>query len=129
MKIPDHVILDLLPLYLADEVSAETRLLIEAHLHNNPHLADLAKQAKNLEPLQEIPAPINKENEMEAFKKVKRTMFQHNVFLILAVITTFLFGMSWIFLLDENPIAPYVILGLAGFFWTAFFVVNKKLSK
>lgn len=129
MKIPDHVILDLLPLYLADEVSAETRLLIEAYLHNNPHLADLAKQAKNLEPLQEIPAPINKENEMEAFKKVKRTMFQHNVFLILAVITTFLFGMSWIFLLDENPIAPYVILGLAGFFWTAFFVVNKKLSK
>lgn len=129
MKVPHHVILDLIPLYLADEVSPETRHLIEEYLHTDPNLADLVVQAKNLEPLQEIPAIINKENEMEAFKKVKRTLFQHNVFLILAVITTFLFGMSLIFLLDENPIAPFVILGLSGFFWTAFFIVNKKLSE
>ena len=91
-------------------------------------LASLAEQAKNLKPLQEIPAPINKESEMEAFKKVKKLMVQHNIFLILAVLTTFMFGMSWIFLLDENPIAPYVIMGLSGFFWLAFFKVNRDLS-
>lgn len=129
MKLPQHVILDLLPLYLTEDVSLETRQLIEDHLLSDPQLAELVAQVKTQKPLQEIPAPFDKENEMEAFKKVKRTMFQHNIFLILAVITTFMFGMSWIFLLDENPIAPYVILGLAGFFWTAFFIVNKQLSK
>lgn len=128
MNIPKHLIVDLLPLYLADEVSDETRNLIEEYLKTDPQLATLAEQAKRATSLQEIPAPLRKENEMEALKKVKKLMVQHNVFLILAVITTFLFGMSLIFLPDENPIAPYVIFGLAGFFWIAFFVVNKQIS-
>jgi hypothetical protein len=128
MKIPQHVILDLLPLYLAEEVSEETRNLIEEYLRDDPQLVKLAEQAKFAHPLQEIPAPTNKESEMEAFKKAKKLMVQHNVFLILAVVTTFMFGMSLIFLLDENPIAPYVIFGLAGFFWFAFFVVNRQIG-
>ena len=36
-KIPQHVILDLLPLYLADEVSDETRTLIEEYLKTDPN--------------------------------------------------------------------------------------------
>lgn len=40
---------------------------------------------------------------MEALRKVKKLMIQRNVFLALAVLTTFLFGMSIIFLtLEEN---------------------------
>ncbi|MBN1454497.1 MAG: hypothetical protein JW963_25995 [Anaerolineales bacterium] len=128
MNIPKHLIIDLLPLYLADEVSADTRNLIEEYLKTDPQLATLAEQAKNATSLQEIPAPLRKENEMEALRKVKKLMVQHNVFLILAVLTTFMFGMSLIFLADENPIAPYVIFGLSGFFWIAFFVVNKQIS-
>jgi hypothetical protein len=31
-------------------------------------------------------------------------------------------------LLDKNSIAPYVIFGLAGFFWIAYFIVNKQMS-
>ena len=127
-KIPQHVILDLLPLYLANEVSQETRNLIDEYLKHDPQLATLAEQAKRATALQEIPAPLKKENEMEALKKVKKLMIQHNVFLALAVLNTFAFGMSLIFLLDENPIAPYVIGWLAGLFWFAFFKVNKKLG-
>jgi hypothetical protein len=128
MNIPKHLVIDLLPLYLADEVSDETRKLIDEYLKTDPQLATLAEQAKSAPSLQEIPAPLRKENEMEALKKVKKLMVQHNVFLALAVLTTFLFGMSLIFLTDENPIAPYVILGLAGFFWIAFFVVNRQIN-
>lgn len=128
MNIPRNLIVDLLPLYLADEVSEETRTLIEEYLATDPQLATLAEQAKSALSLQEIPAPLRKENEMEALRKVKKLMIQHNVFLALAVLTTFMFGMSLIFLMGENPIAPFVILGLAGFFWTAFFVVNKSIS-
>ena len=82
-KIPQHIILDLLPLYLADEVGEETRTLIEEYLKTDPQLATLAEQAKHAPSLQEIPAPITKETEMESLKKVKKQMLavQHNVFL------------------------------------------------
>ena len=129
-RIPQHVILDLLPLYLADEVSEETRNLIEEYLKNDPQLANLAKQAKNATPLQEIPAPINKETEMEALKKVRKLMVQHNVFLALAVVLTLMVGISYIFLWDEprGAAAPFVFGGMALLFWIAFFVVNRKIS-
>jgi hypothetical protein len=128
-KIPQHVILDLLPLYLADEVSDETRKLIEEYLREDPQLANLARQAKHAT-LQEIPAPINKETEMEALKKVRKLMVQHNIFLGLAVILTLMVGISYIFLWDEprGAIAPFVFGGMASLFWIAFFAVNRKLS-
>jgi len=129
-KIPQYVILDLLPLYLADEVSEETRNLIEEYLKSDPQLATLAKQAKNATSLQEIPAPINKETEMEALKKVRKLMVQHNVFLALAVILTLMVGTSYIFLWDEprGAAAPFVFGGMAIIFWIAFFAVNRKIS-
>lgn len=129
-KIPQHIILDLLPLYLADEVSDETRNLIEEYLKTDPQLAILAEQAKQSPSLQEIPAPLKKENEMEALKKVKKLMVQHNVFLALAVILTIMMGISYIFLWDEprGAQAPFVFGGLATLFWIAFFWVNRKIS-
>jgi anti-sigma factor RsiW len=130
-KIPEHVILDLLPLYLADEVSEETRNLIEEYLQTDPQLANLAKQAKKVTSLQEIPAPINKETEMEALKKVRKLMVQHNVFLALAVILTLMVGISYVFLWDEprGAAAPFVFGGMALLFWIAFFAVNRKISE
>ena len=132
MNIPKYLIIDLLPLYLADEVSDETRNLIEEYLKTDPQLATLAEQAKSAPSLQEIPAPLRKDNEMEALKKVKKMMLsvQHHVFLTLAVITTFMVGVSYIFLWDEprGPQAPFVFGGLAIIFWIAFFVVNKKIG-
>ena len=42
MEIPRNVILDLLPLYIADETSPETRDLVEAYLDHDPELARIA---------------------------------------------------------------------------------------
>ena len=68
---------------------------------------------------------------MEALKKVKKLMVQHNVFLALAVILTIMVGISYIFLWDEprGAAAPFVFGGLAAIFWTAFFVINKRMEK
>lgn len=130
-KIPQHIILDLLPLYLEGEVSDETRSLIEDYLETDPQLAKLAEQAKRSPSLQEIPAPLKKENEMEALKKVRKLMVQHNVFLALAVILTIMMGIAYIFLWDEprGAQAPFVFGGLAAVFWGAFFWVNRKISE
>lgn len=129
--IPQHLILDLLPLYLADEVSPETRALIEEYLKTHPQLAKLAEQAKLVPSLQDVPAPLNKETEMEALKKVRKLMVQHNVFLALAVVLTIMMGISYIFLWDEprGAQAPFVFGGLATLFWVAFFWVNRKISE
>lgn len=130
-KVPQHIILDLLPLYLAEEVSEETRNLIEEYLKTDPRLTTLAEQAKKSTSLQEIPAPINKETEMEALKKVKKLMVQLNIFLALAVILTSMVVISYLFLWDEpwGAAARFVFGGLAGIFWIAFFLVNRKISE
>ena len=127
-KIPQHVILDLLPLYLAEEVSDETRTLIEDYLKTDPQLATLAEQAKHAPSLQEIPAPLNKETEMKAYKKGKKLMIQHNVFLGFAVFTTFLSFPAFVSLRDEDPLAPFFIAGIAVIFWVAFFITNRKID-
>jgi len=127
-KIPQHVILDLLPMYLADEVSEETRTLIEEYLKTDPQLATLAELAKHAPSLQEIPAPINKETEMKSYKKGRKLMIQHNVFLGLAVFTTFLSFPAFVSLRDEDPLAPFYIAGVAVIFWVAFFWANKKID-
>lgn len=128
--VPQHLILDLLPLYLADEVSDETRKFMGDYLKTHPQLAKLAEQAKLVPPLQDVPAPLKKETEMEALKKVRKLMVQHNVFLVLAVILTLMTGISYIFLWDEprGAQAPFVFGGLAAMFWVAFFAVNKKIE-
>lgn len=124
-KIPQHVILDLLPLYLTDEISEETKALIEEYLKTDPQLAKLAEQAKHVPPLQEIPAPLNKETEMDAFKKGKYLMIQHNVFLALAVLLTLVVGHSYIYSWETGR---GMTIALTIISWYAFLSVNEKIE-
>jgi hypothetical protein len=84
MEISQNVILDLLPLYLAGEVSADTRHLVEKYLKTDPELADIAKQLMAFKLPEDIPIPLSKEDQMEAYKDAKRYMFWRTV--ILAVV-------------------------------------------
>lgn len=124
-KIPQHVILDLLPLYLADELSEETRNLIEEYLKTDPQLATFAKQAKQAPHLQEIPVPLNKETEMKAYKKGKYLMIQHNIFLALAVFLTLVVGHSFVYSWENGR---GMIMALTIVCWYAFISVNEKIS-
>jgi len=125
-KFPQHVILDLLPLYLANEVSADTRTLIEEYLRADPQLAKLAEQAQHAASLQEIPAPLKKETEMESLKKAKRQMVLRNIYMVLALLFTFDIGILLIF--HIMPIAVYMFMWMAGLFWYAYYRVNKKMG-
>ena len=70
MEIPRNVILDLLPMYLADEVSSETRDLVEKYLETDQDLARQArKQKDSLELPQDIPLPLTEEDQIKAYKK------------------------------------------------------------
>lgn len=90
MEITRNVILDLLPLYVANEVSADTRALVEKYLETDSELANVAKQLAVMEKPKDIPAPISQNDKMTAYKKAR----QRNL-----LITIILAGVLSLFLL------------------------------
>jgi hypothetical protein len=89
MEITKNVILDLLPLYLADEVSADTRALIEEYLETDPELAEIAKQSGAMELPGDIPIPLTQEDKMKAYNKSKTIMIV-TIVLLAALMATIL---------------------------------------
>ncbi len=83
-QVTRDVILDLLPLYLADEVSNDTRLLVEIFLEQDPTLARIAEQS-NMMLTDDAPIPITKETEMETYKETKRLMLWRTIIIAGAV--------------------------------------------
>jgi hypothetical protein len=92
MEIPRNVILDLLPLYMADEVSAETRALIEKYLEIDPELAEIAEQTAAMELPGDIPVPLTEDHEMKTYRKSKLLMILTIV--ILAVLMAAILGIT-----------------------------------
>ena len=72
MEITRNIILDLMPLYLANEVSADTRALVEKYLETDSELANVAKQLSAMEKPGDIPVPLSQNNKMTAYRKARR---------------------------------------------------------
>jgi hypothetical protein len=85
MEITRNVILDLLPLFLADEVSADTRALVTEYLETDPELADIANQTQTMELPEDIPIPLTKEDKMEAYREAKRFIFLRTAILAISI--------------------------------------------
>jgi hypothetical protein len=92
VEITRNVILDLLPLYLAHEVSADTRALVEEYLETDPELADILEQSAAMGLPEDIPIPLTKEDKMEAYEKAKRSMLLRT--LIIAVTISVVFALA-----------------------------------
>ena len=71
MKITRNVILDLLPLYVADEVSSDTKILIQEYLETDSELANIIKRSEVKKEVGDIPVPLNVEDKMRTFQKTK----------------------------------------------------------
>ena len=94
MEISRNVILDLLPLYIADEASPETRALVEEYLDTDPELAKIADRLSRAELLDEVPIPITKEHEMEAYQEAKLQQRRYIITLVAVIAVVFLFLMA-----------------------------------
>lgn len=79
MEVSRSVLLDLLPLYLADEVSEETRAFVEKHLESDSELAKLAEQLAAMDLTDDIPVPLAKEDGLEAYREAKRLLGQRTL--------------------------------------------------
>ena len=73
-EVTNDVILDLLPLYLAGEVSEDTAALVKKHLESDPELAEAAKQMAKADSLNKVPIPFKKEAAMETYQEAKKWM-------------------------------------------------------
>ncbi|UCC40771.1 MAG: hypothetical protein JSV96_04820 [Candidatus Aminicenantes bacterium] len=96
MEITRNVILDLLPLYSADEVSADTRALVDQYLETDPELANVAKQLAAMEKPGDIPVPLSQDDKMIAYRKARRLKLIYTIIIaaalsIIPVITLLMF--------------------------------------
>jgi len=99
MEITRNVILDLLPLYSANEVSGDTRALVDKYLETDPELANVAKQWEKMEKPERIPAPLTREDAMRAYRKARMLKFLITIILagvlsIFLVVTLLVFFFS-----------------------------------
>lgn len=97
MEITRNVIQDLLPLYLAGEASADTATLVEKYLETDRELARLAEQATTSR-LSEVPVPLSKEAEMEAYKKANQWIVIRTLGLAVIISAAFLCTGAFAFL-------------------------------
>jgi hypothetical protein len=73
-EVTKAVILDLLPLYLAGEVSGDTAALVKEHLEADPELAEAAKEMAKTNSLGKVPIPFKKDVALETYQEAKKWM-------------------------------------------------------
>ncbi len=71
-EVTKDVIEDLLPLYLAGEVSEDTAKLVKKYLESDPELAEIAKDMAKADSLNKVPIPFKKETAMETYQEAKK---------------------------------------------------------
>lgn len=103
MAVTREVILDLLPLYVSNEASADSRALVKEHLEIDPELERLAREWKNRLPAPP-PPPINPDAQVMAYQEAKRqianrviTLAAAIAFGIMVIGGTALMGVIWMF--------------------------------
>jgi hypothetical protein len=85
MQVTKDVILDLLPLYLADEVSEDTRNLVEEYLEADKELSSLARHSTAMELPGDIPDSLTDEDKMKSYKKTRWLLLLTIVFLSILI--------------------------------------------
>jgi anti-sigma factor RsiW len=73
-EVTKDVILDILPLYLAGEVSADTTALVKKYLETDPELAETAKEMAKADSLNKVPIPFKRDSAMETYQEAKKWM-------------------------------------------------------
>ena len=96
-EVTKEVILDLLPLYLAGEVSEETAALVKKHLESDPELAETAKEMAKADSLNKVPIPFKRETAMETYNEAKKWMTIRTLGLAaIAALVLISFLLAWV---------------------------------
>jgi anti-sigma factor RsiW len=86
MNVTRNVVLDLIPLYAANELSEDSRRIVEDFLKTDPELAALVKKMAANGLRGAPPAAPSRDTELRAFAQTKKIMLIRNVIWILAAL-------------------------------------------
>ena len=89
MEITRDIVVDLLPLYIAGEGSAETKKIVERFLETDASLASMVEHATSIG-FNEVPIPLSQEEIMEAYKKANKMMVIRTLGLAVVIAGTLL---------------------------------------
>lgn len=131
MKVTEAVIEDLLPLYLANEVSADTRALVDEYLKTHP---EMAKRAAEQEPeLPRVGMPV--EGERLVLRRTQRMLRLRSFalgFALAFTLTPLSFGdfdergLHWIFWPDQAEFAVASLI-LGAICWVQYLRLDRQL--
>ena len=127
MTIPKPVILDLLPLYLAGELSAETRAIVEGCLEADPELKSLVKRAAGTG-IDVAEGRLEPRLEVTAFERTRKALQRRAWYLGFAIffsLVPFSFeyesGKGFTFPFAKEPVAAIPWLVGAAVLWALYF--------
>jgi len=131
MNITPDIIRDLLPLYAANECSADTRVLVEEYLRQHPPEAEELRRIMNT-PVPKAAAPPKNLDEMESLRKARRLVRRRGwllgtaAFFSLAPFSLVFHkgGHYWLF--RESPTSALIYAALGIVCWLAYAVVRSR---
>jgi hypothetical protein len=135
MNVTQNVIHDLLPAYLAGEASADTVVLVEEFLRQDPDLTRTV-EALRASPLPELPVALEPTKEKETLNMTKRLLRLRGVLMSFAIFLTLLplrfqfdsRQIRWTFLQEAPPQATALICLGALTSWVGFLYVRRRLQ-
>ncbi len=133
MNATKDIINDLIPLYIANECSADTRALIDEYLRQNPQQAAEIRRIMRT-PFPGAVPPAKGLDEVQAFRETRRRLQRRSWLMALAIffsLAPFSFfsadGRTWWLLRDATGSAlVYAALGLV--FWILY-ATNRRRSR
>lgn len=133
MDIPRDLIIDLLPSYLADEVSETTRMFVERFLQQDVELQKLIEKRFQLD--DDVVPALHKDHELNSFARTKRLMNQQSLLMAVAFFLTLLpmsitggsDGISWAW--AGQPIVAVLSLVAASVLWLVYLLITRRLSQ
>lgn len=132
MELTPHIVQDLLPLYLAEEVSMETKAAIDTYLENDVALAKMVEQAKLVPQVAELSQPVEMEDELKTFRKAQRKLFQDHmfaqyyVFLGLSVFFTLIWFLTILFEVYRMGFATFMVATVC---WIVMIIIHVQISE
>ena len=131
MNVTKDIINDLIPLYVANECSAETRALVEDYLQRNPQQAEELRHIMATSPPQAVPS-ANSLDEMRSFREARRRLRRRSwlmafaIFFSLAPLSFFSTGERTWWLLRDAPTSAVVYAALGVVFWIIYAVERSR---
>ena len=110
MTVTRNVIIDLLPLYAADEVSADTRTLVEEYLKSDQELALIAQSCTALEKLKVAAIPMpSADLELRSLRRTRGLLKWERLLMAWGIAFTLL-GLSSVFYTDHGQLQHQFLL-------------------